>query len=127
MRGLLARHLREGGYDVRRAADAVAAGFAVLAALPGLIVFDAQTHELEWLRFCAMLRADRSIPRIPALFLSAEEDGMQRALRVGAAGWLTTPVVKDRLLTAVGLLLRRQAALAAEASRTQPALQHAAR
>ena len=55
MRDLVAFRLRAAGYAVEMADDAIAAGYAVLEAIPDLIVCDIQLPHMNGLEFAAAL------------------------------------------------------------------------
>ena len=101
MRELLRMHLSAAGYDVRVAEDGIAAGYEVLRSTPDLIVCDVEMPNMDGLQFVEALRADRSLPKLPVIFLTSVEESHQRAKELGASAFLTKPVLADYLLTAV--------------------------
>jgi CheY-like chemotaxis protein len=101
MRELLRLHLSSAGYDVSTAASAIDAGYAVLRNPPDLIVSDVNMPHMDGFEFVAALKADRTVPDIPVIFLTSVEDGQQRGKELGAVGYLTKPVRADRLLALV--------------------------
>ena len=98
---LLRLHLSSAGYDVSTAADAISAGYAVLKSAPDLIVSDVNMPHMNGFEFIAALKADRTIPDIPVIFLTSVEDGEHRGKELGAVGYLTKPVRADRLLALI--------------------------
>src|SRR4051812_32439443 len=86
MRQLLALHLGNAGYDVTTAEDGVVAGYAVLRDPPDLIITDVQMPHMDGFEFVAALRADKTLPRIPVIFLTTTEEGEIRGRSLGAAG-----------------------------------------
>jgi CheY-like chemotaxis protein len=101
IRELLRLHLSSAGYDVHVAADAIAAGYMVLRSPPDLIISDVNMPHMDGFEFIAALKADKSIPDIPVIFLTSLEEGNHRGRALGAVGYLTKPVRADYLLTMV--------------------------
>ena len=97
MRSLIGLHLRNGGYEVQEAEDAIEAGYAVLQRPPDLIICDVQMPYMDGLEFLAALKADPLTRRIPVAFISSE-DLADRADRLGAVAYLKKPVMADALL-----------------------------
>jgi CheY-like chemotaxis protein len=98
---LLRMHLASAGYEVSTATDAISAGYQVLKDPPDLILSDVNMPHMDGFEFVAALRADRTLPQIPVIFLTSLEEGDQRAKELGAVGFLTKPVRADRLLEMV--------------------------
>jgi CheY-like chemotaxis protein len=101
LRELLRLHLASAGYGVEVAEDAIAAGYLVLRSAPDLIICDVNMPHLDGFDFIAAVKADRSVPDIPVIFLTSMEEGDQRGKSLGAVGYLTKPVRADRLLALV--------------------------
>jgi two-component system chemotaxis response regulator CheY len=101
LRELLRLHLAGAGYEVNVAADAIAAGYAVLSSAPDLIISDVNMPHMSGFEFIAALKSDKSIPNIPVIFLTSDEDSDSRGKELGAVGYLTKPVRADRLLAMV--------------------------
>ena len=101
LRDLLRLHLSAAGYEVQVAEDGIAAGYKVLKAPPDLIITDVQMPNMDGFEFVAALKADKSLPPIPVIFLTSVEDGDQRGRELGAVGYVTKPVRADRLLALV--------------------------
>ncbi|HVB48027.1 MAG TPA: response regulator, partial [Burkholderiales bacterium] len=89
------------GYEVRVAEDAIVAGHMVLKDPPDLIITDVNMPFMDGFEFVAALKADKSIPDIPVIFLTSVEDGESRGKELGAVGYVTKPVRADRLLAVV--------------------------
>ena len=102
MRELLRLHLSFAGYAVELAEDAIGAGYAVLKNPPDLIICDVEMPHMDGLQFIAALRADKTLPPVPVIFLTsvAEREGAARA-ELGAADYLFKPVRLEELLAAV--------------------------
>jgi two-component system chemotaxis response regulator CheY len=101
IRDLLRLHLSAAGYEVRVAADAISAGYMVLRSPPDLIITDINMPHMDGFEFIAALKSDKSLPRIPVIFLTTVEDGDLRGKELGAVGYVTKPVRSDRLLSIV--------------------------
>jgi two-component system, chemotaxis family, chemotaxis protein CheY len=101
MRQLLELHLRAAGYDVQVAEDGVTAGYCVLRTPPDLIITDVNMPHMDGFEFIAALRADASIPKIPVIFLTTEEEGEMRGKELGAVGYVAKPIRADKLLSLV--------------------------
>jgi len=101
IRELLRLHLSAAGYDVRVARDAISAGYMVLRSPPDLIISDVNMPHMDGFEFIAALKADKSLPYIPVIFLTSMEEADQRGKELGAVGYITKPVRADRLLSLV--------------------------
>jgi CheY-like chemotaxis protein len=101
IRELLRLHLGAAGYEVHVAADAIAAGYLVLRSPPDLIITDISMPHMDGFEFVAALKADKSIPPIPVVFLTSMEEGDNRGKELGAVGYITKPVRADKLLEMV--------------------------
>ena len=83
------------------AEDAISAGYMVLRSPPDLIITDVNMPHMDGFEFIAALKADRSLPKIPVIFLTSNDDGDERGKALGAVGYITKPVRADRLLAMV--------------------------
>lgn len=101
IRELLRLHLSSAGYEVQVADDAISAGYLVLRHPPDLIISDVNMPHMDGFEFVAALKSDKSLPYIPVIFLTTEEEGDLRGKDLGAVGYLTKPVRSDRLLALV--------------------------
>ena len=101
IRELLRLHLSSAGYSVDVAEDAITAGYMVLRSRPDLIISDVNMPHMDGFQFIAALKSDKSIPDIPVIFLTSMEEGDHRGKDLGAVGYLTKPVLSDRLLSLV--------------------------
>src|SRR5437773_7009564 len=75
IRELLRMHLSAAGYDVHVAQDAISAGYMVLRSPPDLIISDVNMPHMDGFEFIAAVRDDNSLPYIPVIFLTSEEEG----------------------------------------------------
>ena len=101
IRELLRLHLSAAGYAVQVAEDAIAAGYLVLRSPPDLIISDVNMPHMDGFEFVAALKADKSLPSIPVIFLTSVEEGDHRGKALGAVGYVTKPVRADYLLALV--------------------------
>jgi CheY-like chemotaxis protein len=92
VRELLKLHLSAAGYEVRAAADAIAAGYLVLRSAPDLIICDINMPHMDGFEFVSALKADTTIPDIPVIFLTTFEEGDDRGKNLGVVGYLTKPI-----------------------------------
>jgi two-component system KDP operon response regulator KdpE len=108
----IGRVLRTGltahGYDVRVAADGVAALDTFHDWQPDLVVTDLTMPHMDGLELCRRLRA---ISQVPIVILSArgEEKTKVAALDIGADDYVTKPFGIDELLARIRAALRRAA------------------
>jgi two-component system response regulator RpaA len=101
IRELLSLHLTNRGYDVDTAEDAIVGGKLALNAKPQLIIIDVNMPYLDGPDFVAALRSDPEMSDIPVVFLTSDEDVLDRAAKLGAFACLTKPITADRLLEVV--------------------------
>src|ERR1051326_6104851 len=108
----LTRVLRTGlnarGYEVRVAADGVAALETFGDWPPDLVVTDLSMPEMDGLELCRRLRAASQVPII-VLTARGEEKTQVEALDLGADDYVTKPFGMDELLARVRATLRRAA------------------
>lgn len=100
MRSLLQLHLSNAGYSVTAAPDAIVAGYHLLKSTPDLIVLDVNLPYINGLEFAATLQADATVPHIPIIFITANEDFGPKAQSLGA-DFIVKPFLKPRLLESV--------------------------
>jgi CheY-like chemotaxis protein len=107
MRDLLDMHLRNAGYEVLSAEDAVDGGHLVMRTLPDLIICDVDMPYLNGYDFVAALKTHEETRDIPIVFLTSTEDLDGMTTRLGAVAHLTKPVRADRLLEVIGRFAER--------------------
>jgi len=107
MRTLLDMHLRNAGYEVFMAEDAVEGGHLIMEILPDLIICDVDMPYLNGYEFVAALKSHDTTRSIPVVFLTSNEDLEGSTSRLGAAAHLTKPVRADRLLEVVERFARK--------------------
>lgn len=105
IRQLLAMHLSAAGHLVQVAEDAVVAGHLLLGDTPDLMIVDVNMPYMDGFAFVSAIRDDQTIPRIPTIFLTSDEEGFDRAKELGA-GFLTKPVAANRLLGLIDDLVK---------------------
>ncbi|MGQ0651911.1 MAG: response regulator [Betaproteobacteria bacterium] len=105
MRELVALHLRNAGYRVQLAEDAIAGARRVLEAAPDLLLVDVEMPHWNGLDFAATMRADTALPFIPIVVMTAHEQYALRTRRLGL-DCLVKPFLKDGLLKVVERNLR---------------------
>ena len=101
LRDLLRMHLAAAGYEVQVAGDAITAGYMVLRSPPDLIITDVNMPHMDGFEFIEALKADKSLPNIPVVFLTSVEEGDHRGKTLGAVGYVTKPIRADKLLSLV--------------------------
>ena len=106
IRYLLDLHLRNAGYQVFAAEDAVAGARLVTECAPDLILCDVEMPFMDGYEFVSALRADPATRSIPVIFLTVSKSAAERAKQLGA-GCLTKPLMADELLEAVAAASRR--------------------
>jgi len=100
-RELLRLHLANNGYQVLIAEHAILGGHMVLSEAPDLIIVDVEMPYINGYEFVEALKGDLETRDIPVVFLTVDENVATHAKRLGAAGYLTKPVMLDALLDLV--------------------------
>jgi two-component system KDP operon response regulator KdpE len=103
---VLRRSLTTHGYDVRVAADGLAAIQTFGDWPPDLVVTDLSMPQTDGLQLCRNLRAISQVPII-VLSVRGEEKTKVQALDAGADDYVTKPFGMDELLARVRAALRR--------------------
>ncbi len=100
-RDLVRRHLEADDYRVATASDGEA-GIALARELrPAAITLDVMMPGMDGWAVLAALKAERDLSGIPVIMLSILDE-KPLGMALGAAGYLTKPVEKDRLITVLG-------------------------
>src|ERR1700750_1152716 len=106
---VLRRSLTSHGYDVRVAAEGLAALQTFGDWPPDLVVTDLSMPGTDGLQLCRNLRAISQVPII-VLSVRGEEKMKVQALDAGADDYITKPFGMDELLARIRAALRRAAA-----------------
>lgn len=101
MRGLLRLHLSNAGYEVLVAADVVEAGHLLLEQHPDLILADVEMPFMDGLEFVQAVKADRATSSVPVIFVTGRVEAEAQAKKLGAAAFLTKPLLVPELLANV--------------------------
>ena len=112
---VLRRSLATHGYDVRVAADGLAALQTFGDWPPDLVVTDLSMPHTDGLQLCRNLRAISQVPII-VLSVRGEEKTKVQALDAGADDYVTKPFGMDELLARIRAALRRAAAAKTDAA-----------
>lgn len=100
IRSLIELHLRNEGYDVILAEDAMAATRALLRRAPDLLLVDIHMPYWNGLDFVTTLMADPTMPFMPVIFMTGDERRAERAEALGAR-CLVKPFFRDMLIAMV--------------------------
>ncbi len=101
IRDLLRIHLGNAGYRVLLAEDAIVAGHMLLKEAPDLLLLDLDMPYMTGLEFLQALRSDTTLPTFPIVFLTANPEARDLAATLGAAGYLSKPIMLNDLLREV--------------------------
>jgi len=108
-RNLLRIHLSLAGYRLEVAEDGVEGGKALLERPPDLVLSDVNMPFLSGFELLALMRADQHTAAIPVILLSgrSDDDTVSKAMKLGAADFLTKPVTLEELLGSIRTCLAR--------------------
>ncbi|WP_318700035.1 MULTISPECIES: response regulator [unclassified Roseofilum] len=100
---LLKTVLQQQGYEVRLAANGKFALTSLDHFQPDLILLDIMMPEMNGYLFCQELKQNPKTSDIPVIFLSALQEGMDKAkaFQLGGADYLTKPFQMEELLARV--------------------------
>ena len=114
LRDTLRLHLTAAGYAVRTAAEATEAIKAILADVPDLILSDVTLPYMNGFELLETLRRDEITKSVPVVLLTGlvDDDNYVKGLQLGAAAYLTKPVLRDELLKTIAAALRKPASIA---------------
>jgi DNA-binding response OmpR family regulator len=103
----LARH----GYEILTARDGEEALATAREKRPDLILLDIMMPKLDGIEVCRRLKADRSLPFMPIIMVTARADSKDivAGLEAGADEYLTKPVDQGALVARVKSMLRIKA------------------
>jgi len=107
VRKFVARILEKAGYCVRLACDGLEAAEMVIQSGAHLIVTDLEMPRMNGYELMSHLRQNPETRRIPVMVLTSRAGAKHRdrALKEGAAAFLTKPVQEEQLLAAVAKIL----------------------
>jgi adenylate cyclase len=107
-RDILARRLEANGYALAFAADGEEGLERARSLLPDLILLDVMMPKLDGLEVCRRLKADKSLPFMPIILVTARSDtkDVVAGLDGGGDEYLTKPVDQAALVARVRSILR---------------------
>jgi chemosensory pili system protein ChpA (sensor histidine kinase/response regulator) len=113
VRKFVGRMLEKAGYRVRLASDGLEAAEIIAGAGCNLLITDLEMPRMNGYELMAHLRQDTSTWQIPVLVVTSRAGAKHRdrAVKEGAAGFLTKPVQEDQLLSVVENLIGANATL----------------
>jgi chemosensory pili system protein ChpA (sensor histidine kinase/response regulator) len=103
VRKFVGRMLEKAGYRVRLASDGLEAAEIIAEAGCNLVITDLEMPRMNGYELMAHLRQDTSTWEIPVLVVTSRAGAKHRdrAVKEGAAGFLTKPVQEEQLLSVV--------------------------
>ena len=107
VRKFVGRMLEKAGYRVRLACDGLEAAEIIAETGCSLLITDLEMPRMNGYELMAHLRQDTSTWEIPVLVVTSRAGAKHRdrAVKEGAAGFLTKPVQEDQLLSVVENLI----------------------
>jgi chemosensory pili system protein ChpA (sensor histidine kinase/response regulator) len=113
VRKFVGRMLEKAGYRVRLASDGLEAAEIIAGVGCNLLITDLEMPRMNGYELMAHLRQDTSTWQIPVLVVTSRAGAKHRdrAVKEGAAGFLTKPVQEDQLLSVVENLIGTNAML----------------
>jgi len=111
VRKFVGRMLEKNGYRVKLAADGLEAAELVAQHGCHLVITDLEMPRMTGYELMVQLRQSPSTRRIPVMVVTSRAGAKHRdrAIKEGAAGFLTKPVQEDQLLAAVEQLIGTEA------------------
>lgn len=100
---LLIRILQKQGYKVRPVTNGFSALEAIQSSPPDLILLDIMMPDIDGYELCQKLKAEPQFSQIPIIFLSALEEGINKAkaFEVGGSDYITKPFQMKEVLARV--------------------------
>ncbi len=110
-RDILEMRLKSRGYEVITAVDGEDGLAKLRAALPDLVLLDVMMPKIDGFEVCRQVKADRSLPFIPIILVTAKADSKDvvAGLEAGGDDYLTKPIDQAGLLARVRSMLRIKA------------------
>lgn len=108
---LVSFRLRKEGYEVEVINDPLQIMGKATEFRPDLFILDIMMPELDGIKICRMIRADKNLSSAPVVFLTARggTDDRIKGLESGADDYISKPFDVKELVLRVGLLLKRVA------------------
>jgi phosphoserine phosphatase RsbU/P len=105
---ILQTRLTRHGYEILTARDGEEALAAAREKLPDLILLDIMMPKMDGIEVCRRLKADRSLPFMPIIMVTARADSKDivRGLEAGGDEYLTKPVDQAALVARIKSMLR---------------------
>jgi|SRR6185436_6299802 DNA-binding response OmpR family regulator len=100
LRQFLDLHLTHAGYQVRVASDSVGASELVFENAPDVMVLDIDMPGVHCFEFLAEIRAEKTIPYFPVVYLTSDVMAATYACQLGA-GCVHKPIQPSRLLATI--------------------------
>ena len=106
----LSAFLMQQGYQVRKAINGKMALGSVTALIPDLILLDVNLPDMSGYEVCEELKQNRSTASIPIIFLSAENNAIDKvkAFQLGASDYITKPFQLEEVLARINTQLTIQ-------------------
>jgi len=106
---LVSLRLRKEGYDVEVINNPLLIMGKAAEFRPDLFILDIMMPELDGVKICRMIRADKNLAEVPIVFLTARgaTDDRIKGLESGADDYISKPFDAKELILRVGLLLKR--------------------
>jgi len=107
-REILERLLAARGYDIVMAGDGEEALISARAKLPDLVLLDVMMPKMDGLEVCRQLKADKSLPFMPIILVTARSDSKDVVCGLEAGGdeYVTKPIDQAALVARVRSVLR---------------------
>jgi len=107
-REILTRLLEVRGYDIDVACDGEQALASARAKLPDLLLLDVMMPKMDGLEVCQRLKADKTLPFMPIILVTARADtkDIVRGLEAGGDEYVTKPIDQAALVARVRSVLR---------------------
>jgi adenylate cyclase len=96
-RELIAAHLAESGFTVKTAASGVDGLKQARALRPAAITLDIMMPDIDGWTVLAALKGDPALADIPVVIVTIVDE-QRRGIALGAAGYMTKPIDRDRLV-----------------------------
>ncbi len=107
LRDVVAKYLKDAGYEVLTAGEADDALFLAHMRSPNAIILDARLPDQDGVHLCTMLRGHDDTRGIPLLFIADLDETLDdlRQKITGEIRFVQKPLIKDEVLEALERLL----------------------